>query len=200
MIELVLASGNPGKLAELEELLAGLPLRLRSMRDFGIAEPAETGLSFVENALIKARHAARLSGLPALADDSGLLVDALHGQPGLHTADYAGHKAPAAANIAKLLAALEGVPEQARQARFVAVVVLLRHTEDPLPLIAEGEWRGRILAQPRGQDGFGYDPIFEDPALGLSAAEMAPAVKDARSHRGLALAALRSRLLDHLGG
>lgn len=191
---IVLASHNPGKLAELDALLAGLPLTWRSAAELGLNEPAETGLSFVENALIKARAACLATGLPALADDSGLCVDALGGVPGLHTAHYAGHKASAAANIAKLLAALEAVPEERRTARFVAVVVLLRHAEDPHPLIAEGVWEGRIATAPRGGGGFGYDPVFLDAASGQSAAEMPPALKHALSHRGRALAQLRIRL------
>jgi XTP/dITP diphosphohydrolase len=191
---IVLASHNPGKLAELRELLAGLPVRWIPAAELGLAEPAETGLSFVENALIKARAACVATGLPALADDSGLCVDALDGAPGLHTAHYAGYKAGAAANIAKLLDALATLPDAKRTARFVAVVVLLRHAADPHPLIAEGVWEGRIASAPRGAGGFGYDPVFLDAASGQSAAEMPSALKHALSHRGRALAQLRTRL------
>ncbi len=189
-----LASHNAGKLAELNALLADLPVSLTNARELGLVEPEETASTFVENALLKARHCARLSGLPSLADDSGLLVDALGGAPGLTTARYAGPKASAADNIGKLLAALDGIPEQRRGARFVAVVVFLRHVDDPLPIIAEAQWHGRILEQPRGKGGFGYDPIFYDPQLGLAAAELPESVKDRCSHRGLALAALRRSL------
>jgi XTP/dITP diphosphohydrolase len=189
-----LASHNAGKLAELNALLADLPVSLTNARELGLVEPEENAATFVENALLKARHCARLSGLPSLADDSGLLVDALGGAPGLTTARYAGPKASAADNIGKLLAALDGIPEQRRGARFVAVVVFLRHADDPLPIIAEAQWHGRILEQPRGKGGFGYDPVFYDPQLGLAAAELPESVKDRYSHRGLALAALRRSL------
>jgi XTP/dITP diphosphohydrolase len=194
MKRLVVATGNAGKLAELRELLAGLPLELVAQSALGIGEIEETGVSFVENALLKARHASRASGLPALADDSGLLVDALDGAPGLHTARYAGPGASAADNIAKLLEALRGVPEERRGAHFHAVLVLLRHPEDPAPLVASGRWRGRILDAPRGAGGFGYDPVFLDPEHGLSAAEMPASLKNRISHRGRALAALKAEL------
>jgi XTP/dITP diphosphohydrolase len=189
-----LASHNAGKLAELSASLADLPVRLSSARDLGLPEPEETASTFVENALLKARHCARLSGLPSLADDSGLLVDALDGAPGLTTARYAGPNATAADNIGKLLTVLDGVPEEQRGARFVAVIVFLRHADDPLPIIAEGQWRGRILTRPSGGGGFGYDPVFHDPQLGLSAAELPTVVKDRYSHRGQALAILRRSL------
>jgi XTP/dITP diphosphohydrolase len=192
---LVLASGNAGKLAELRALLAGTGIEVVAQGELGIDDIEETGLSFVENALLKARHAARESGLPALADDSGLCVDALDGAPGLHSARYAGTHGDADANIGKLLAALDGVPDARRGARFCCVLALLRHPGDPQPLLAEGRWEGRILRAPRGQGGFGYDPVFLDPATGLSAAELAPADKHRVSHRGQALAALRARLL-----
>ena len=151
-------------------------------------------MSFVENALLKARHAARATGLPAVADDSGICVDALDGAPGLYSARYAGGHGDAAANNAKLLEALRDVPDAQRTARFYCVVVLLRHAEDPQPLIAEGAWEGRILHAPRGGHGFGYDPLFLDPGTGLSAAELAPEVKNRISHRGRALETLRERL------
>ncbi|MFN8769023.1 MAG: non-canonical purine NTP pyrophosphatase, partial [Lysobacteraceae bacterium] len=151
---------------------------------------------FVENALIKARNAARLSGLPALADDSGLIVDALGGAPGLISAHYAGVHGDATGNIAKLLGELQGVPAERRTARFYCCLVLLRHAEDPQPLIAEGEWPGVILDGPRGSGGFGYDPVFFDPATGLGAGEMPAAMKNPISHRGRALAVLKARLAD----
>ncbi|MCD9033630.1 RdgB/HAM1 family non-canonical purine NTP pyrophosphatase [Luteimonas sp. Y-2-2-4F] len=194
MDTLVLASGNAGKLQELGVLLAGLPCRIVPQHALGVEDVPETGLTFVENALIKARHASAATGLPALADDSGLIVDALGGAPGLYSARYAGSPTDDAANNAKLLAALQGVPEAQRTARFYAVIVLLRHAEDPQPLIAEGTWEGRIAEAPRGSHGFGYNPVFLDPAHGLTAAEMAPEQKDRISHRARALQRLRERL------
>lgn len=193
-MKLVLASGNPGKLAELHELLAGSGIEAHAQSEFGVGDVEETGLSFVENALLKARHAARATGLPALGDDSGICVDALDGAPGLHSARYAGAHGDAAANIDKLLAALADVPDARRGAHFHAVLVLLRHADDPQPVVAEGSWHGRILRARRGDGGFGYDPVFFDPELGRSAAELDPALKNRISHRGRALAALRARL------
>lgn len=191
---LVLASGNRGKLAELRELLAGHGYELHAQNELGVADPEETGLTFVENALLKARHAAQATGLPALADDSGLIVDALDGAPGLISARYAGVQGDHTANIAKLLRELDGVPAERRTARFYSVIVLLRHATDPQPLIAEGWWEGRILEAPRGSGGFGYDPVFLDPALDRAAAELEPVVKNRLSHRGQALARLLERL------
>lgn len=196
MSRLVVATGNPGKLAELRALLVGLPFQPVAQSELGIDDIDETGLSFVENALIKARHASAACGLPALADDSGLLVDALAGAPGLHTARYAGPRANADDNISRLLTALRGVPEAGRGAHFHAVVVLLRHPLDPAPLIAGGSWYGRILEAPQGSGGFGYDPVFFDPAHGMSAAEMPEALKNHISHRGRALAALRAQMQE----
>ncbi|KAF1694301.1 RdgB/HAM1 family non-canonical purine NTP pyrophosphatase [Pseudoxanthomonas koreensis] len=194
MTRLVLASGNAGKLAELRALLADTGAQLLPQSDLGVADVEETGLSFVENALLKARHAARATGLPALADDSGLCVDALGGAPGLHSARYAGGHGDSAANITRLLGELEGLNPQWRTAHFYAVIVLLRHAEDPQPLVAEGVWPGLILDAPRGSGGFGYDPVFLDTTHGLSAAELEPALKNRISHRGRALAQLRERL------
>lgn len=199
MHKLVLATGNPGKLAEFRKVLSDLDLALVSQRELGIGDAEETALTFVENALIKARHAARSSGLPVLADDSGLCVDALGGAPGLRSARYAGEAGDAAANIAKLLDALRDVPPAARTAHFHCTLVLLRAEDDPAPLICEGRWRGTILAAPRGDRGFGYDPVFFDPQLGLGAAELEPAVKNRVSHRGIALAALRHALAGSAG-
>jgi XTP/dITP diphosphohydrolase len=193
---LVLASGNAGKLVELRELLADAGYTLQPQSDFGVPDVEETGLTFVENALLKARHASRATGLPALGDDSGLCVDALGGAPGLYSARYAGTHGDARANIAKLLDALRDVPDEARTAHFHAVVVVLRSADDPQPLIAEGRWPGRILHAPRGTGGFGYDPVFLDQELELAAAELDAPTKHARSHRGLALAQLRSRLYE----
>lgn len=196
MRRLVLASGNPGKLAELRELLADCGYALHAQSEYGVGEVEETAPTFVENALIKARHAAAATGLPALGDDSGLIVDALGGAPGLRSARYAGGQGDHAANIAKLLDALKDVPPLARTAHFYAVVVLLRSASDPQPLIAEGIWEGAILEAPRGRGGFGYDPVFLDPTQGLSAAEMDPELKHRLSHRGRALARLRECLRE----
>lgn len=193
-MEIVLASGNAGKLAELRELLAGTGHVLRAQSEFGIADAEETGLTFVENALLKARHAAAATGLPALADDSGLCVDALGGAPGLYSARYGGVHGDSARNIERLLGELRDVPDAARGARFHCALALLRDAGDPRPLICEGSWEGRILREPRGARGFGYDPVFLDPENGLSAAELDPAIKHAISHRGRALAALKLRL------
>ncbi|MCZ8062047.1 RdgB/HAM1 family non-canonical purine NTP pyrophosphatase [Silanimonas sp.] len=195
-MKVVLASGNKGKLAELGELLAGAGLELVPQGALGIADPVEDGHTFVENALIKARNAARISGLPSLADDSGLIVDALGGAPGLISAHYAGVHGDAKGNIAKLLSELQGVPSERRTARFYCCLVLLRHAEDPQPLIAEGEWPGLILEAARGSGGFGYDPVFFDPDTGLGAGEMPPEQKNPISHRGRALAVLKARLAD----
>ena len=191
--KLVIASGNAGKLAEFEALLTPLGIQVISQTSLGITDPKETGIAFVENALIKARNAAKLSGMAALADDSGLCVDALDGAPGLISAHYAGEHGNASANIAKLLADLRGA--QNRSARFVSVLVLVRHELDPLPLIAQGEWRGEILSAPRGSNGFGYDSIFFDVSLGKSAAELDSSVKNVCSHRAKALFALSQQLL-----
>lgn len=193
-MKLVLASGNAGKLVEMREVLGDLDIELVAQAELGIADAEETAPSFVENAILKARHAAHSSGLPALGDDSGICVDALDGAPGLYSARYAGRHGDSAANIARLLAELDGVPESARSAHFFCVIVLLRHAEDPAPLIAEGRWHGRILREPRGDRGFGYDPVFFDPHNEASAAELDPAVKNRISHRGQALARLREQL------
>ena len=193
-MKLVLASNNAGKVAEFNRLLEGSGLQARPQAELGVADVEETGLTFVENALLKARNAARETGLPALADDSGLCVDALDGAPGLYSARYSGPEADAARNNAKLLDALREVPDERRGARFCCALVLLRHAEDPQPLIAEGSWEGRILHAPRGEHGFGYDPVFLDPEKNLTAAELDPAIKNRISHRGRALELLRQRL------
>ena len=192
--KVVLASGNRGKLVELRELLGDLGIELVAQGELGVGEVEETGLTFVENALLKARHAAVATGLPALADDSGLIVDALGGAPGLYSARYAGSPTDDAANNAKLLHELRDVPADRRGARFYAVLVLLRHPADPQPLVAEGAWEGAIADAPRGGNGFGYNPVFLDPRHGLTAAEMEPALKNRLSHRAQALAKLRELL------
>ncbi len=192
MSEIVLASGNRGKLAELTPLFAEFSLTLRPQSEFNVDPAPEDGLTFVENALAKARHVAEQTGRPALADDSGLIVDALGGAPGVHSARYAGPDADDAANNARLLQAL--ADQQDRRARFCCVLVLLQSATDPLPLIASGTWEGEILTAPRGQGGFGYDPLFLDPASGRAAAELSRAEKAAISHRGKAVRALQAAL------
>ena len=190
--ELVLASHNAGKLKELQAML-GAQVRVRSIGEFSTVEPEETGLSFVENAILKARHAARISGLPALADDSGLAVDALGGAPGIYSARYAGG-AGDAANNAKLLEVLRDVPDEQRTAQFVCALALVRHADDPLPILCEGLWHGSILHAARGEHGFGYDPLFWVPERECSSAELPPAEKNQLSHRARAMAQLRARL------
>ena len=190
--QLVLASGNPGKLRELQAML-GEQVKVRPQSEFVAEEAVENGLSFVENAIIKARHACLASGLPALADDSGLAVDALGGAPGIYSARYAGSGGDAA-NNRKLLEALDGLPTEQRNARFISVLVLMLHAEDPTPIICEGIWHGRILTEPRGEQGFGYDPLFWVPEANCASAELSPAEKNRLSHRAKAMAQLRVRL------
>lgn len=192
--EFVLASGNTGKLAEFATLFADAGLVLRPQSDFNVDDAEETGLSFIENAILKARHAARATGLPALADDSGLCVDALDGAPGLYSARYAGEHGNHAANIDKLLAAIQDVPDAQRTARFVCVLALLRHADDPQPIIAQGLWEGRIAHARDGEGGFGYDPVFIADDHGISAGQMDAALKHRVSHRAKAMAALREQL------
>ncbi|HET7923112.1 MAG TPA: RdgB/HAM1 family non-canonical purine NTP pyrophosphatase [Gammaproteobacteria bacterium] len=187
MKRIVVATGNPGKLREISALLAGSGLEPVSQDALGVTGAEETGLTFVENALIKARHAAQVTGLPAIADDSGLEVDALDGAPGIHSARYAGARAGDAENLAKLLHALRAVPPALRGARFRCVMVYLRHAQDPAPLICEGVWEGRILDAPQGDNGFGYDPVFRVPERGMSAAQLSPEEKNRLSHRARAL-------------
>lgn len=192
--EVVLASHNQHKLSELRTLLADLPWTLRGAGELHIPEPDEPACTFVENALIKARHAARISGLPALADDSGIVVDALGGLPGVRSARYAGPEANSQANIDKLLRETEHLEGAARSCRFICVIVFLRSADDPSPIIAEGIWQGRLSRIPRGSRGFGYDPVFLDAESGRSAAELSTEQKHALSHRARALAQLRARL------
>ncbi|KRV81339.1 RdgB/HAM1 family non-canonical purine NTP pyrophosphatase [Pseudomonas citronellolis] len=190
--QLVLASHNAGKLKELQAML-GAHVKVRSIGEFSDVEPEETGLSFVENAILKARNAARISGLPALADDSGLAVDYLGGAPGIYSARYADGKGDAA-NNAKLLDALREVPDEQRGAQFVSVLALVRHADDPLPILCEGIWEGSILHEARGEHGFGYDPLFWVPESGCSSAELPPEQKNRLSHRARAMALLKQRL------
>jgi len=189
MQEIVLASGNAGKLRELQQTLGDRDVLLIPQSDLGVTEAEETGLSFVENAIIKARHACDMTGKPAIADDSGIEVDALMGEPGIYSARYAGEKTADAdqANNDKLLKALEKVPEQERTARFQCVIVYMRHARDPMPLICQGTWEGRILFEECGVNGFGYDPLFYVPTHGCASAELDPLVKNELSHRGQAI-------------
>jgi XTP/dITP diphosphohydrolase len=200
---LIVATGNPGKLREFRELLADLPFDLRSLGELGLLSPEETGATFLENALLKARHAAAsAAGFPgvaaqtvaAIADDSGLEVDVLDGAPGIFSARYAGTGADDAANNAKLLSALAGIESERRRARYRCALVFVGGAEDAAPLIAEGTWEGTILEAPRGSGGFGYDPYFWLPDLGMTAAQLDPALKNRLSHRGRAMRALRDQL------
>ena len=197
---IVLASNNQGKVRELSQLLAGARIRIVPQGELGVGEAEETGLTFVENAILKARHAAAVTGLPAIADDSGLEVDALHGAPGIYSARFGGVGASDQANLEKLVEALRDVPDGQRQARFQCVMVYLRHAEDPTPLIAQGTWEGIILRAPRGSGGFGYDPVFLVPGEGCTAAELGPERKNGLSHRGQALRRLQWLLEGREGG
>ena len=194
MQRIVLASNNQGKVREIGQLLADRNLEVVPQSEFNIPDADETGLSFVENAILKARHAAKLSGLPAIADDSGLEVDALNGAPGIYSARYAGSDATDAANNEKMLAELADTPDEDRTARFQCLMVFMRHAEDPTPLICQGTWEGRILRQPQGENGFGYDPLFFVPEKNCSSAELPAEVKNAMSHRGKALQALLQKM------
>ena len=196
-MEWVLASGNAGKLREIGAMLDGLAITVRAQSHFGVTSVEETGSTFVENAIIKARHAALHSGRPALADDSGIVVDALAGAPGVYSARYAGVDASDEDNLRKLLAATTHLSADARDCRFVCVMVAMRAADDPLPLIATGLWQGQLLRAPQGDDGFGYDPIFLVPGRNCSSAELPIALKNELSHRGQALRALRAQLTAH---
>jgi len=190
MQKVVLATGNPGKVRELAELLSAFGLDIVAQTDLGVESAEETGLTFIENAILKARHAAQITGLPAIADDSGLAVKALGGAPGIYSARYAGEGASDRENLKKLLNALETVPDGERQAQFHCVLVYLRHAEDPTPLVCHGSWAGEITRSAAGEGGFGYDPIFYVPELGKTAAELSKTEKGAVSHRGKALTLL----------
>jgi len=194
--QLVLASGNPGKLRELSAILDELGYQLHAQSEFDVDEVAETGTTFVENAIIKARHAATITGLPALADDSGIEVDALDGAPGVYSARFAGASADDAANNALLVDKLRNVPPAERSARYRAVIVLMRHAADPSPLICEGSWEGMIQLDPAGDGGFGYDPYFFLPDLGCTSAQLSASEKNRLSHRGAALEELKRKLKE----
>ncbi|WP_252177971.1 XTP/dITP diphosphatase [Endozoicomonas sp. 4G] len=194
--KVVLASGNQGKLIELQQMLSGLDFEVFPQSDFNVDSVEETGLTFVENALIKARHAAKLSGFAAIADDSGIEVDALNGQPGIYSARFAGEQATDKANNQKLLQSLNGLPKEQRTARFHSVLVYLRHAEDPTPLICHGRWEGYILDAPVGDQGFGYDPLFYVPDQDCAAAELSREQKNRISHRAKAMAQLLEQLKE----
>ena len=194
MKEIVLASSNPGKVREINQLLATLGLHAQPQSELGVIDAEETGLTFVENAILKARNAALHTGLPAIADDSGIEVDALNGAPGIYSARFAGEDATDQANLEKLLADLDGIPEAQRSARFQCLMVFMRHANDPTPLICQGTWEGRILLAARGDNGFGYDPVFYVPTHHCSSAELPAEVKNALSHRGQALRKLVAAL------
>ena len=195
MKDIVLASSNKGKVREINQVLAGTGLQVQPQGEFGVVDAEETGLTFVENAILKARNAARHTGLPAIADDSGLEVDALAGAPGIYSARFAGEGASDQANLEKLLLELEAVPAAQRTARFQCLMVFMRHAGDPTPLICQGTWEGRILLEPRGDNGFGYDPVFHVPTHDCSSAELPAEIKNSLSHRGQALRQLVAALV-----
>jgi XTP/dITP diphosphohydrolase len=194
--KIVLASGNAGKVREINQLLAQQQIQVIPQSEFDTPEAEETGLTFVENAILKARNAARHSGLPAIADDSGIEVDALKGAPGIYSARFAGPACDDQANNEKLLADLKDVEDEARTARFQCVLVYLRHADDPTPIICQGTWEGRILHAEQGVNGFGYDPLFLVPEHGCSSAELTPEQKNVLSHRGQALRKLMAALSE----
>lgn len=194
MTKLVLATGNQGKVKEMASLLAEFGFDVVAQSDYNVSSVAETGTTFIENAIIKARHAAKETGLPAIADDSGLEVDFLKGAPGIYSARYAGEDASDQQNLEKLLEAMTDVPQEQRTARFHCVLVLMRHENDPTPIVCHGKWEGRILTETHGENGFGYDPIFHVPEDNCASAELEPSRKKQLSHRGKAL----SQLFDQL--
>ncbi|CAM3713988.1 XTP/dITP diphosphatase [Rahnella victoriana] len=196
MQKVVLATGNAGKVRELAHLLAGFGLDVVAQTELGVESAEETGLTFIENAILKARHAAAVTGLPAIADDSGLAVDFLGGAPGIYSARYAGADASDQENLDKLLVALKDVPQGQRGAQFHCVLVYMRHAEDPTPLVCHGTWAGEITFAEAGEGGFGYDPIFYVPQLGKTAAELTREEKSAVSHRGLALKLLLAAMKE----
>lgn len=194
--KLVLASGNAGKLREFQQLLADCGFEVLPQSDFAVENAEETGLTFVENAILKARHACAETGLPAIADDSGIEVDALNGRPGIYSARYSGEGANDAANNQKLLQELNGIPEEKRTARYHCVLAFMRHAEDPTPILCHCSWEGRILTEARGEGGFGYDPLFFLPDMQCTAAELDKAEKNRVSHRGRAMQLLLQALRE----
>ena len=194
--KVVLATGNAGKVRELQQLLAGAHYQIHPQSEFDTPEAIEDGLGFVENALIKARNAARHTGLPAIADDSGIAVDALDGAPGIYSARYAGAGASDEQNLNHLLENMRGVDEKDRTARFICLMVYVRHAQDPTPIICQGSWEGRLLESPQGENGFGYDPIFYVPEKACTSAQLSSEQKNAMSHRGKALRCLVEQLTE----
>ncbi|HFQ14564.1 MAG TPA: XTP/dITP diphosphatase [Gammaproteobacteria bacterium] len=194
MKNIVLASNNRGKVREIDQILAELDMHVLPQSEFKVSEAEETGLTFVENAILKARNAAAQSGLPAIADDSGIEVDALNGEPGIYSARYAGAGASDEDNLQKLLDALKDVPDEQRTARFQCLMVYMRHATDPTPIICQGTWEGRITREPQGDNGFGYDPVFFVPTHNCTSAQLPPDEKNRLSHRGQALRLLVERL------
>jgi len=197
--KIVLATGNKGKVKELTRMLSGLGIEVLSQSEFDVTEVAETGSTFVENAIIKARHAARQTGLPAIADDSGLAVNILGGEPGVYSARYSGDQATDKSNIAKLLSVMADVPKAKRQGKFLCVLVYMRHADDPTPIICQGEWCGEITTEQQGENGFGYDPVFWVKEQNCSSAQLSPEQKNALSHRGKALKMLLVQLKNQIG-
>jgi len=194
MTNIVLASGNLGKVKEINELLANTGISIRPQSDFDVVEVEETGLTFIENSILKARNASAVTGLAAIADDSGLEVDALNGQPGIYSSRYAGADATDQDNLRLLLQSLKDTPDEARTARFQCVMVYMRHAKDPSPIVCQGTWEGRILLAAQGHNGFGYDPVFYVPTHDCASAELSPEVKNSLSHRGQALRQLLKQL------
>lgn len=196
MSKIVLATGNQGKVREMAGILSEFGFDVVAQSEFNVSEVAETGTTFIENAIIKARHAAKETGLPAIADDSGLEVDYLNGAPGIYSARYSGEDATDKQNIEKLLNAMQGVETEKRTARFHCVLVLMRHENDPTPLVCHGKWEGQILTEEHGENGFGYDPVFFVPEDNCASAELDPSRKKQLSHRGKALASLFKALKE----
>lgn len=194
VLKVVLATGNPGKVREINQILAGVNIQVLPQTDFGVPEVKETGLTFVENAILKARNAAQHTGLPAIADDSGLEVDALMGSPGIYSSRFAGADASDQDNLIKLLHELDEITEAERSARFQCLMVYMQHAADPTPLICQGSWEGRIAREAKGENGFGYDPVFYVPEQNCHAAELTAEIKNRLSHRGQALNKLLQKL------
>jgi XTP/dITP diphosphohydrolase len=194
LFEIILATSNPGKLKEFSALTSDLPVKIIPQSEFNVEDVEETGLTFVENAILKARHASHQTGRAAIADDSGLVVDALGGEPSIYSARYAGPDCNSANNIAKLLTQMLDIPQQQRSARFVSVLVLFQHPQDPCPLICQASWEGEILFSPRGKNGFGYDPIFWVPSHQCASAELPSEIKNQLSHRARAFRALHDKM------
>ena len=192
--KIVLATGNKGKLREITQMLAGESFEILPQSNFNVREVAETGTTFVENAIIKARHAAKISGLPAIADDSGIEVDALNGAPGVYSARYAGSNATDQDNLDKLLENIDSIDDPLRSARYQCVLVLMRHADDSMPIICQGTWEGSLIRNEIGENGFGYDPIFWLEERQCTSAQLAPEIKDQLSHRGIALQKLVEKL------